>query len=123
MFSPKARFILLMTATIGIAAPLAFSQAMRFLENGPARFFTDDDVKLATQTMKDALDNQSNGTTSDWNNPRSGNSGSATPTKTFTKRGMTCRRLKLVNRARGQTGQAVFNFCQQPDRTWKIVSD
>lgn len=93
---------------------------LKWAENAPVRFFSDEDWALATAATNDALANPEDGKAVDWRNPDTGNSGSATAMSTMQRDNKTCRELALENQAKGKTSQSTFLYCLQPDGEWKI---
>ena len=77
-------------------------------------------MKRSTQ---EGLEHGRNGTTSTWQNPDSGNSGTVTPTQTFLKAdGQYCREFEQTVYVDGQKQAATGRACRAPDGSWKIVS-
>ncbi len=64
------------------------------------------------------------GQTVSWNNPKSGNYGTFTPTRdgTDTRTGAYCREYQTTITVGGQTEQAYGTACRQPDGSWKVVN-
>ncbi len=110
------------TLTMVLIAPGASGQNMDFLALDPLRFFTEEDYKLAEQTAIDALDNNADGAGSDWENPESGNSGTITPLATIkNKQGETCRKVKILDRTPGLSGEDTLYVCKGSDTRWRFV--
>lgn len=81
------------------------------------------DRKLAREAASLSLENQPSGTTTNWHNPDSGNSGGFTPTSTYQKAdGAYCREYEQTVTVGGEKQKAYGTACRQPDGTWKIVS-
>ena len=78
---------------------------------------------MAKAAAGEALNKREIGEAVAWSNPDSGHSGDLMVTGVSEKEGTTCKTLQIRNRARGVDGQGVFQFCQQPDQTWKAVGD
>ena len=58
----------------------------------------------------------------EWNNPRSGNSGSVVPVRDGTSSsGAYCREYQQTVTVGGKTEQAYGTACRQPDGSWRIV--
>ena len=77
-------------------------------------------MKRVTQ---DSLEHSRSGTTSSWQNPDSGNSGTVTPTQTFRKAdGQYCREFEQTVYVDGKKQAATGRACRAPDGSWKIVS-
>ena len=75
------------------------------------------------QTVQQSLETAPMGTTSSWQNPDSGNSGTVTPSNTFQRGdGTYCREFSQTVTVGGRTEDAYGTACRQPDGSWKIVS-
>jgi len=75
------------------------------------------------RNTQESLERGRTGTTSSWNNPDSGNSGTVTPTQTFQKAdGQYCREFEQTVYADGKEQVATGRACREPDGSWKIVS-
>ena len=79
------------------------------------------DKAAMAETTQYALENQKAGTTSTWQNPDSGNSGTITPVRTYqTPAGKYCREYTQTVTIGGRTEEAYGKTCRQPDGTWEI---
>ena len=79
------------------------------------------DLAYATQTNYSALETAPSGTTYEWHNPDSGNSGATTPTQTYqTTSGAYCREFTQTVNVGGEIQDAYGTACRQPDGSWKI---
>jgi surface antigen len=80
------------------------------------------DRELALQSSQYALESTQTGTTSNWQNPDSGNSGSITPTRTYQNAGgQYCREFQQTIVVGGERQQGYGTACRQPDGSWRIV--
>ena len=108
-----------------IAAPtLVHGLDLTFLGQAPIRFFNDEDLKLLSDSADKALESAKDGEAVAWRNEETGNSGTLTPTRSFTRDGRDCRRLEVVSLSREATrGSATsgVDFCKI-DGTWKILT-
>jgi surface antigen len=102
------------------ASPPAAAQFMG-LRNLPIERMTKEDIALMTRTYTEALDQNPDGHTSTWVNPKTGSSGTATPLSTGTEKGMRCRRLEITNAAGGVSNRSEFRFCKTKDG-WRAAS-
>ena len=76
------------------------------------------------QTAQRSLETAPAGTTSSWENPDSGHSGTVTPTRTYQRDdGQYCREYQQTVRVGGNVEEAYGRACRQPDGTWMIVSN
>jgi surface antigen len=75
------------------------------------------------QTTQNTLEESPSGTTVNWSNPDSGNSGTVTPTKTYqTSAGNYCREFTQTVQIGGRSEEAYGTACRQPDGSWKVVN-
>ena len=75
------------------------------------------------QTTQQSLETAPVGTTSSWQNPDSGNSGTVTPANTFQNSdGTYCREFSQTVTVGGRTEEGYGTACRQPDGSWKIIS-
>ena len=91
-------------------------------KDSPISKFTEQDMDYFEAARAEALEKRADGESVSWVNPKSGNSGTVTPIRTYESDGSRCRLLGIVNRAGNQSGESRFNFCQQADGGWKLVS-
>ena len=81
------------------------------------------DQQYHGQAAQDALENQSSGTASSWQNPDTGHTGSVTPTSTYQREnGQYCRDFEQSITVDGQVERAQGTACRQSDGTWQVVS-
>lgn len=80
------------------------------------------DMAYYNQSAQKALETTRTGTTTPWNNPDSGNSGTFTPVRTFQQAGgQYCREYSQTIIIAGQPEEGHGTACRQPDGTWQIV--
>lgn len=80
------------------------------------------DRLMAAQNLQYSLELHPDGTTSTWQNPNSGNSGFAYPTKTsIMTDGTPCREFTATIMVGGQEHQGYGTACRQADGSWKII--
>jgi surface antigen len=85
------------------------------------------DTTAARQTAGQALETAPTGEAVPWHNPDTGNSGTVTPTRTYTPpqpqyEGQVCREFQQAITVGGETQRGFGRACRQPDGSWKIVS-
>jgi surface antigen len=79
------------------------------------------DKRLAMEAAQNSFENSRTGTSTGWQNPDSGNSGSITPTNTYqSSSGQYCREYQQTITVGGEKQQSYGTACRQPDGTWKI---
>jgi len=80
------------------------------------------DREYAMRTSYYALEQTPSGTTSSWQNPDTGHSGSVTPLRTFENGyGGYCREFQQTVRIGGERQQAYGTACREPDGSWRVV--
>ena len=110
-------------ATLMLAATCTVSASnYSFLKDAPAQHFTEQDMKLFTAAVDDALNHSEDGKITAWRNPETKASGKLKILKTYQSEGSTCRRLQIANQADGRKSNVAFNFCRQADNTWRVVN-
>ena len=83
----------------------------------------DRDRMMAAQNLQYSMELNPDGTTSKWQNPNTGNSGSTYPTHTTVKdNGTPCREFTSTIIVGGKEEQGYGTACRQADGSWKIVS-
>jgi surface antigen len=74
------------------------------------------------QAASTALERLPSGSSGDWNNPDSGNSGTFTPTRTFQRGdGAYCREYTQKIRVAGRNEEGHGTACRQADGSWRIA--
>ena len=77
---------------------------------------------LMERNAQSSLEYTKVGTSTAWKNPDSGNSGTFTPTRTYTAtKGDTCREYESTIYVDGREETATGTACRQADGTWKIT--
>ena len=118
MILTSKSFILLVLLLVGISNSHAAN--MQFLKYSPVASFSSEDFEMLQTTADKALQDNEDGQISEWKNPETGSSGSITPLNTSTIDGMHCRKTKIVNHSKHQSGHSTFTFCKV-DKQWKIL--
>ncbi len=81
------------------------------------------DREAMTQRTQYSLESTQSGSTSNWHNPDSGNSGTITPQPAYTnKTDQYCREYQQTITVGGKTETAYGTACRQPDGSWKITN-
>jgi surface antigen len=79
------------------------------------------DREYAMANSYHALERTPSGTTSSWQNPDSGNSGSLTPMQTYETSSGYCREFEQTIRVGGRNESGYGRACRQVDGSWRIV--
>jgi len=79
------------------------------------------DLEYHGNTTQNSLETQRSGTTTTWQNPDSGHSGTVTPTRTYVADdGNPCRDFNQTIMVDGQEEDIAATACRQSDGTWQI---
>ncbi|NIN34720.1 MAG: hypothetical protein GWO08_03680 [Gammaproteobacteria bacterium] len=88
---------------------------------GKSGEFTDEDTKVAMQTLE-TLVTQPLGTSMNWNNPARKTGGTLTLLDTYVSDGKDCVKIESKSTKQGkQFDPQQLNLCKQEDNTWKII--
>ena len=97
---------------------------LSFLADSPVAYFNSDDMELMRQTATKVLDSPDANAKQSWSNAKTGASGMAQVRGQFTaSNGTPCKRLRIVNKARGLQSDATYTVCKYPDRGWVFNAD
>ena len=121
MLSPRHTCILFIIVVL-CAAPSTHALNTGFLRDAPSALFTEDDLLVFEAAVLQAVSDNADNEMLSWQSTDTDSRGEITPLDTKTANGLTCRRTRIVNYARGTEGEGVYELCQQPDGDWKIVS-
>jgi surface antigen len=119
LFLRGAGLALLLALTAGPAA--AQEGWISLFRNTPAEKFDDEDIRLFIDATRKALSDTPEKGTVSWENPKSKNRGDVTVQSVFTWREHPCRKLQIVNEARGRKGTTKLNLCRV-DEKWRAVT-
>jgi len=102
---------------------VAQAQNLGFMHDSPITFMKQKDMASLTEALNAALENSSDGQTSEWTNTGLGNavpiSGTMTPKDRLEDKGMTCRHVALQLTARNQQQAWQPLFCKT-SAGWKL---
>jgi hypothetical protein len=121
----RARRLAAATLIAGCTAVITASAGnLSFLADSPVAYFNPDDMALMRETANKVLDSPDANSQQSWSNPKTRASGMAQVRGQFTAaNGTPCRRLRIVNRARGLVSDATYTVCNTPDRGWIFNAD
>jgi len=92
----------------------------RWLEYSPVESFSEEDWEMLQLNARKALDELEDGEAAEWENPATGNSGSAEPLTSEATAGGRCRMLRINNRSAQAEGSMRLRLCRQADGSWRI---
>ncbi len=107
-----------------VAAITASAGNLSFLDRSPLAYFSADDVELMRANALQVLDAPGPGAKHSWSNAKTGASGVAQVRGQFTATdGASCKRLRVLNKARGLESDATYAVCKYADRGWVLNTD
>ncbi|MFZ4288663.1 RT0821/Lpp0805 family surface protein [Variovorax sp. HJSM1_2] len=113
--------LMALTLLFGVFTGGAMAAVGKVLTDSVIAKFNESDLALMTATVDQALKADKDGEKLDWKNEKTGASGQVTPLARFQANGLACRRLRVVNHYRQQTGSGVYRYCEKPAGQWKLV--
>jgi len=105
---------------LGVLAGPGIAGNVQFLKDSAISKMNEEDLGLLRSSARNALDYTADGESRRWENAGTGSTGVLTPLATYDRDGSLCRKLEIYNDVRGVTGRSVFDFCRQPDGSWKV---
>ena len=97
---------------------------LSFLADTPVAHFNSDDTELMRQNAIKVLDAPDANAKQSWSNAKTGASGMAQVRGQFTaSNGTPCKRLRIVNKARGLQSDATYTVCKTADSGWIFNAD
>jgi len=109
--------VLALTLVPAIAAAAGWGA---LLLQGPTEWFNGDDMKLLVDSAREALEKAPVGSTIDWSNPKTSNSGATTVLAESTKNGQVCKTISVATQAKGMKEAMRYVACREPDGRWGI---
>jgi len=121
----RARRLAAATLIAGCTAVITASAGnLSFLANSPVAYFNQEDMALMRENANKVLDSPDANSQQSWSNPTTRASGMAQGRGQFTAaNGTPCRRLRIVNRARGLESDSTFTVCKSADGDWIFNAD
>jgi len=118
--SIRARWLAASALIAGCTAVITASAGnMSFLADSPVAYFNPDDMALMRESATKVLEAPDPNSRQTWSNARTGASGIAQVRGQFTaSNGTPCKRLRIVNRARGLESDATYTVCKSPEQGW-----
>ena len=109
---------------ISAATSAALAANLSFLDKSPISYFTPEDMDLMRTNALKALDADGGTAKQAWSNAKTGASGWAQVREQFTSSdGTPCKRLRIVNKAKGLASDATYTVCKHPERGWAMNAD
>jgi surface antigen len=108
-------FLLLLLVCNGAAA-----SSYSFLDQGAIRYFRGEDAALMSANLNAVLAAPEGAPARDWQNPETGSQGRAEVLMRFEHEGLSCRRVRITNHARGTDTVTTADMCDV-DGSWKVL--
>jgi hypothetical protein len=121
----RAHCLAALALAAGCAAAIPASAGnLSFLGKSPVAYFKSDDMELMRQNAMKVLEATDANAKQDWSNAKTGASGLAEVRSEFRATdGATCKRLRIVNKAKGLESDATYTVCKYADRGWVMNAD
>ena len=119
MLSHMRRILLGLVVLAIILNGIAFARVFGWKTALPA--LTEEDIAIISKTARVDMNDKPEGSALDWNNPKSGASGTVTLKKRFTFKGHECRELLHSIEVKGQEGWHYLSKICRIDNTWKFL--
>ena len=120
----RARWLAALALLAGTATITTAAGNLSFLDSSPIAYFKPEDHDLMQQNAFKVLDATDAQAKQSWSNAKTGASGWAQVRGQFTASdGAPCKRLRVVNKARGLESDATYTVCKYPDRGWVVNTD
>lgn len=117
-------FAPLAAVLVWAAMSTAFAANLSFLDQSPIAYFTPEDMDLMHGNALKVLDAAGATSKQSWSNAKTGASGWAQVREQFTTSdGTPCKRLRIVNKAKGLSSDATYTVCKHPERGWAVHAD
>jgi len=98
---------------LALTAAPSFAFNWSFIDRSVLTMMNQEDLTLLRGALRQALDQEPDGTAVAWSNTTSGASGTFKPLSTTKVGGRTCRRVETFTHARGRNGRGIWEFCKQ----------
>jgi len=121
----RAQRLAAVALVIGFTALSSASAGnLSFLDKSPLAYFKPDDMEMMRQNARKALDDAGGNAKQTWSNAKTGASGWAQVRSGFKSTdGATCKRLRIVNKAKGLQSDATYTLCKSADGDWVVNTD
>lgn len=115
--SIRARWLAASALIVGSATLITASAGnLSFLADSPVAYFNSDDMELMRNSATKVLEAPDPNSKQTWSNAKTGSSGIAQVRGQFTaSNGTPCKRLRIVNRARGLQSDATYTVCKSAE--------
>ncbi len=108
----------------GTAVTTASAGNLSFLDNSPVSYFSPEDMDLMRDNARKVLDAPGANVKQSWASQKTGASGWAQVRSEFKATdGVPCKRLRIVNKAKGLQSDATYTVCKYAERGWVLNTD
>jgi surface antigen len=121
----RAGYLAVIVLGVGFTAVNGVSAGnLSFLDKSPLAYFKPDDMEMMHTNANKALDGSTANARQSWSNANTGASGWAQVRSEFKSTdGATCKRLRIVNKAKGLQSDATYTLCKSADGDWVVNTD
>lgn len=101
---------------------IASASNLGFLKDAPITRFKGADLEMYQSNLNAALEQNADGDTRRWENPKTGSSGEVAIVGSITRNDKRCRRVRISNHARGYAeAKTDAVFCKEASGLWKLL--
>ena len=113
--------VLLATVLFFATAP-GYAADVDFANDTASIHFNDVDQQLFRNTLANALEDEMDGNSRRWVNPKSGNNGRIKIIRTLSPKEPRCRQVRISNthKERGLKASSVLTYCRDNDANWGV---
>jgi hypothetical protein len=107
---------------LSLFATPAFALNMSAFKDAPITRLSQDELKAFSTTILKTLDTTPDGTTVEWNAPKTTFSSKITPGRTITDAKRTCRDATIESEAKDRFQRGTYSFCKTAKGQWQLRS-
>lgn len=108
---------------LSLFATPAFALNMSAFRDAPITRLSQDELKAFSTTILKTLDTAPDGTTVEWNAPKTPFSSKITPGRTITDAKRTCRDATIESEAKDRFQRGTYSFCKTAKGQWQLRSN
>ncbi len=108
---------------LSLFATPAFALNMSAFRDAPITRLSQDELKAFSATILKTLDTAPDGTTVEWNAPKTTFSRKITPGRTITDAKRTCRDATIESEAKDRFQRGTYSFCKTAKGQWQLRSN
>lgn len=112
---------LLIATALALSVQHANAFDTRFMRETPIAKFNEPDMRMLMSSALGAMNETPDGASVNWQNNRTGSSGSITPFSTTDRRQERCRAARFISQHKSLQSETTVNLCRQRKGEWRWV--